>query len=71
MFSIIFLLLCSLYSISHLAGEMKRLKELVIDAKNENIGVVPLFVNNMLERNLFLYRAVNLKEGSVAVPAQR
>ncbi|KAF5802472.1 putative small nuclear RNA activating complex (SNAPc), subunit SNAP43 [Helianthus annuus] len=45
--------------------EMKRLKELVIDAKNENIGVVPLLVNNMLERNLFLYGAVDLKEGSV------
>ncbi|KAJ0798588.1 putative small nuclear RNA activating complex (SNAPc), subunit SNAP43 [Helianthus annuus] len=53
----------SLYA--HCIGEMKRLKELVIDAKNENIGVVPLLVNNMLERNLFLYGAVDLKEGSV------
>lgn len=45
--------------------EMKRLKELVMDAKKENIGVVTLVVNSMLERNLFLYGAIDLKEGSV------
>ncbi|KAI3815723.1 hypothetical protein L1987_15402 [Smallanthus sonchifolius] len=45
--------------------EMKRLKELVIDAKKENIGVVPILVSSMLERNLFLYGAIDLKEGSV------
>ncbi|KAI3693634.1 hypothetical protein L1987_76582 [Smallanthus sonchifolius] len=45
--------------------EMKRLKELVIDAKKENIGVVPVLVNSMLERNMFLYGAIDLKEGSV------
>ncbi|KAL8223156.1 hypothetical protein R6Q57_020555 [Mikania cordata] len=45
--------------------EMKRLKELVIDAKKENIVVVPLLVSSMLERNLFLYGATDLKEGCV------
>ncbi|KAK9074661.1 hypothetical protein SSX86_007259 [Deinandra increscens subsp. villosa] len=45
--------------------ELKRLKELVIDAKKENIRGVPLLVSSMLERNLFLYGAIDLKEGSV------
>ncbi|KAJ0441477.1 putative small nuclear RNA activating complex (SNAPc), subunit SNAP43 [Helianthus annuus] len=45
--------------------EMKRLEELVIDAKVENVAVVPHLVNSMLERNLFLYGAIDLKEGSV------
>ncbi|XP_076927373.1 uncharacterized protein LOC143590910 [Bidens hawaiensis] len=45
--------------------EMKRLKELVIDAKNENISVVPVLVNSMVERNLFLFGAIDLKEDSV------
>lgn len=44
---------------------MKRLKELVIDARKYDIGVVPLIVNRMLERNFFLYGAIDLKEGSV------
>ncbi|KAJ9551034.1 hypothetical protein OSB04_015079 [Centaurea solstitialis] len=45
--------------------EIKRLKELVIDAKKEKIGIVHSLVNSMLERNLFLYGAIDLKEGSV------
>lgn len=45
--------------------EIKRLKELVLDAKKEKIGVVHTLVNSMLERNLFLYGAIDLKEGSV------
>ncbi|XP_076908431.1 uncharacterized protein LOC143565315 [Bidens hawaiensis] len=45
--------------------EMKRLKELVIDAKKESISVVPVLVNSMVERNLFLYGAIDLKEDSV------
>ncbi|XP_071729552.1 uncharacterized protein [Rutidosis leptorrhynchoides] len=45
--------------------ELKRLKELVRDAKKVNIKDVPLLVNNMLKRNFFLYGAIDLKEGSV------
>ncbi|PWA72959.1 small nuclear RNA activating complex (SNAPc), subunit SNAP43 protein [Artemisia annua] len=45
------------------AGQLKRLKELVIDAKKEKVGVVPVLVNTMLDRNLFLFGAVDLKEG--------
>nr|XP_043630809.1 uncharacterized protein LOC122602152 [Erigeron canadensis]XP_043630810.1 uncharacterized protein LOC122602152 [Erigeron canadensis] len=44
--------------------EMKRLKELITDAKKENIGVVAPLVNSMLDRNLFLFGAFDLKEGS-------
>nr|GEY94616.1 hypothetical protein [Tanacetum cinerariifolium] len=44
--------------------QLKRLKELVIDAKKENVGVVPALVKTMLDRNLFLFGAVDLKEGS-------
>lgn len=47
-----------------LAGQLKRLKELVIDAKKENVGVVSVLVNAMLDQNLFLFGAVDLKEGS-------
>lgn len=44
--------------------QLKRLKELVIDAKKENVGVVSVLVNAMLDQNLFLFGAVDLKEGS-------
>lgn len=47
------------------AREIKRLKELVIDAKKENIEVVSILVKSMLERELFLYGATDLKQGSV------
>ncbi|GJW88191.1 transcription initiation factor IIA subunit 2 [Tanacetum coccineum] len=44
-----------LYVTFLLSGQLKRLKELVIDAKKENVGVVPALVNTMLDRNLFLF----------------
>ncbi|CAI9293389.1 unnamed protein product [Lactuca saligna] len=47
------------------AREIKRLKELVVDAKKENIEIVSILVKNMLERDLFLYGATDLKQGSV------
>ncbi|PWA98979.1 small nuclear RNA activating complex (SNAPc), subunit SNAP43 protein [Artemisia annua] len=47
-------------------SELKRLKELVADAKKENIEVVYCFVNHMIHRNLFLYGASEFKqEGSI------
>lgn len=53
------------YKIYLCPREIKRLKELVLDAKKEKIGVVQTLVDSMLERNLFLYGAIDLKEGSV------
>lgn len=51
--------------LSHFSGELKRLKNLVIDSKKENIKVVSALVNSMLERNMFLFGSVDLNEGSV------
>ncbi|GKE05879.1 small nuclear RNA activating complex, subunit SNAP43 protein [Tanacetum coccineum] len=45
--------------------QLKRLKELVADAKKENIELVYRFVNNMIYRNLFLYGASEFNEGSI------
>ncbi|KAL7593843.1 uncharacterized protein LOC111877809 [Lactuca sativa] len=47
------------------AREIKRLKELVVDAKKEKIEIVSILVKSMLERDLFLYGATDLKQGSV------
>ncbi|KAI4335679.1 hypothetical protein L6164_014306 [Bauhinia variegata] len=45
-------------------GELKKLRELAVDVNY--IKVVPALVKRMLERNMFLFGAVDLKEGSVA-----
>jgi len=44
--------------------ELKNLRILVIDAKANDIGVVPALVKRMLERNTFLFGAVDLVECS-------
>lgn len=46
-------------------GELKNLSILVIDAKANDIVVVPALVKRMLERNTFLFGAVDLAESSV------
>ncbi|XP_027192952.1 uncharacterized protein [Cicer arietinum] len=46
-------------------GELKNLRILVVDAKANDIGVVPVLVKRMLERNMFLFGAVDLMESSV------
>lgn len=46
-------------------GELKRLKNLVVDAKKNEITVVSALVKSMLERNLFLFGSVDLNQGSV------
>ncbi|KAL1816018.1 hypothetical protein ACET3Z_018592 [Daucus carota] len=46
-------------------GELRKLRRLVVDSKKENVKVAPALVNRMLEKNMFLFGAVDLKEGSV------
>ncbi|CAK7345390.1 unnamed protein product [Dovyalis caffra] len=46
-------------------GELKKLKNLVIDAKEHGIKVVPALVKRMLEKNTFLFGFVDLNESSV------
>jgi len=46
-------------------GELKNLRILVIDAKANDIGVVPALGKRMLDRNTFLFGAVDLAESSV------
>lgn len=46
-------------------GELRRLRKLVVDSKRENVKVASALVNRMLEKNMFLFGAVDLKEGSV------
>ncbi|CAL5198667.1 unnamed protein product [Lathyrus oleraceus] len=45
-------------------GELKNLRTLVVDAKANDISVVPALVKRMLERNTFLFGAVDLVESS-------
>ncbi|KAF2318089.1 hypothetical protein GH714_041440 [Hevea brasiliensis] len=47
-------------------GELKKLKILVIDAKEQGIKVVPTLVNRMLEKNVFLFGFVDLNAASVS-----
>ncbi|XP_065851356.1 uncharacterized protein [Euphorbia lathyris] len=53
----------SLYA--YAIGELKKLKILVVEAKEQGIKVVPTLVNRMLEKNMFLFGVVDLNEGSV------
>ncbi|CAL5339446.1 unnamed protein product [Camellia sinensis] len=46
-------------------GELKRLKNLLVDAKGNNIKVVSALVKRMLERNVFLFGFLDINEGSV------
>lgn len=45
-------------------GELKKIKALVVDAKEKSIKVVPTLVNRMLEKNVFLFGSVDLNAGS-------
>jgi snRNA-activating protein complex subunit 1 len=46
-------------------GELKNLRILVVDAKANDIRLVSTLVKRMLERNMFLFGVVDLKESSV------
>ncbi|ESR49021.1 Small nuclear RNA activating complex (SNAPc) subunit SNAP43 protein [Citrus sinensis] len=46
-------------------GELKKLKELVVEAKNKDIRVVPALVKRMLEKKNFLFGFVDLNESSI------
>ncbi|KMZ74062.1 Small nuclear RNA activating complex (SNAPc), subunit SNAP43protein [Zostera marina] len=47
-------------------GEMKRLKDLVIDAKQNGVEVAAALVKLMLEKNSFLFGSVNIADDSAA-----
>ncbi|KAH7860224.1 hypothetical protein Vadar_010936 [Vaccinium darrowii] len=46
-------------------GELKRLRSVVVEAKEESIKVVSALVKKMLEKNMFLFGFVDLNDGSV------
>lgn len=46
-------------------GELKKLKKLVVEAKNKDIRVVPALVKRMLEKKIFLFGSVDLNESSI------
>ncbi|KAH9767203.1 Small nuclear RNA activating complex (SNAPc) subunit SNAP43 protein [Citrus sinensis] len=52
-------------SLSRRLGELKKLKELVVEAKNKDIRVVPALVKRMLEKKIFLFGFVDLNESSI------
>ncbi|XP_010250201.1 PREDICTED: uncharacterized protein LOC104592497 isoform X4 [Nelumbo nucifera] len=47
-------------------GELKKLRNLVVDAKEANVRIVPALVKRMLEKHIFLFGFVDINEGSVA-----
>ncbi|KAH9755534.1 Small nuclear RNA activating complex (SNAPc) subunit SNAP43 protein [Citrus sinensis] len=53
----------SLYA--HTIRELKKLKKLVVEAKNKDIRVVPALVKRMLEKKIFLFGSVDLNESSI------
>ncbi|KAL0552733.1 hypothetical protein IC582_011858 [Cucumis melo] len=52
------------YKIYLSIGELKKLKELVIDAKENNVKVVSFVVKRMLEKNMFLFGSVDMNESA-------
>lgn len=51
-------------SILQLTEELKKLRKLVINAKEHDIRVVSALVKRMLEKNVFLFGSVDTNEGS-------
>uniref|UniRef100_A0A1D1YBE8 snRNA-activating protein complex subunit 1 n=1 Tax=Anthurium amnicola TaxID=1678845 RepID=A0A1D1YBE8_9ARAE len=47
-------------------GELKRLKELVIDARNDGIDIVAALIKRMIERDTFLFGFVDTVDGSIS-----
>lgn len=47
-------------------GELKKLKDLAVEAKEKDIKVVSVLVKRMLDMNIFLFGFVDINEGSVA-----
>ncbi|KAL5701224.1 hypothetical protein ACHQM5_026585 [Ranunculus cassubicifolius] len=47
-------------------GELKRLKNLVVEAKEVNIKVVPALVKKMYEQNVYLFGSVEMNDSSVS-----
>ncbi|XP_031737119.1 uncharacterized protein LOC101216308 isoform X2 [Cucumis sativus] len=52
------------YKIYLSIGELKKLKELVVDAKENNVKVVSFVVKRMLEKNMFLFGSVDMNESA-------
>lgn len=63
----VFCVLCYLIFILYLTGELKRLRSLVVEAKQQGVKVVPTLVKRMLGKNLLLFGFVDLNEGSKTV----
>ncbi|GMY36793.1 hypothetical protein FCV25MIE_32035 [Fagus crenata] len=61
----IYLSLASAYISSHLTGELKKITNLVVEAKEKGINVVSALVKRMLEKNMFLFGSVDINEDSV------
>ena len=51
--------------IFNLTGDLKRLRSLVVDAKEKGIKVVSALVKKMLDRNVFLFGSVDTNDASV------
>eukprot|EP00262_Sarcandra_glabra_P011140 TRINITY_DN26862_c0_g1_i1.p1 TRINITY_DN26862_c0_g1~~TRINITY_DN26862_c0_g1_i1.p1 ORF type:complete len:277 (+),score=62.41 TRINITY_DN26862_c0_g1_i1:91-921(+) len=47
-------------------GELKRLKNLVVDAKQNGISIVPALIKRMLEGKIVLFGFVDIADGSIA-----
>ncbi|XP_022143014.1 uncharacterized protein LOC111013003 [Momordica charantia] len=52
------------YKIYLSIGELKKLKELVVDAKEKNVKVASAVAKRMLEKNMFLFGSVDMNESS-------
>lgn len=49
-----------------LTEELKKIKNLVVDAKESDLKVVSALVKRMLEKNMFLFGFVDINEGSIS-----
>lgn len=57
-------LLWLFYDASTFIGELKKLKELIVEAKEKNVKVASAVVKRMLEKNMFLFGSVDMNESS-------
>lgn len=52
------------YLHSYLTGELRKLTELLVDAKEKGVKVVSAVVKRMLDKNMFLFGCLEINEGS-------
>lgn len=54
-----------MFLLSPLSGELRRLRDLVVEAKQSSIRVLSALVKRMMDRNMFLFGSVDINDSAI------